>query len=100
MGSDRLVFRQNGCEDHPVRVPRGISRGYQRLDRWHRESFANRGLSLAVVSTFLYLSSALFWPLPQGRWDLAVIWPTTAVLIVLGKAANLLRKRHRVSLEK
>jgi ABC-type Co2+ transport system permease subunit len=60
---------------------------------------ANRALSLAVFSAVLYLSSALFWPMPIGRWDLAVIWSGTVVAIVLGKAANRLRKRGHVSSE-
>ncbi len=50
--------------------------------------------------TVLWLSSALFWPVPQGRWDMTLIWLTSAVVIVLGKAANRLRKRHHVTLEK
>ncbi len=78
---------------------RAIRRGYQRHDRWYRESFANRGLSNGVFYTLLWLSSALFWPLPQGRWVQVYVGLTLIVLSRLGKAASRVRKRH-VTLQK
>jgi hypothetical protein len=61
---------------------------------------ANRGLSMAVFYTLLWLSSALYWPLPQGRWGQTYIGLSLILLIVLGKAVNRLRKGHHVTLEK
>ena len=101
MGLDHLVLRGNGCEDHPVRVLVGSLKGTSDRTSWCRKSFANRGLSLAVIFTFLYSSSAFVWALPQrDGWGMALIYLTTAVLIVLGKAADRLRKRHHVTSEK